>query len=58
MSGIYVLGQVENPPIHTGVVCPACKRPVGLIERREPQGTFYECSSCGHRWTDEPPQTP
>jgi hypothetical protein len=42
----------------TGLVCPACKRPVAHIEHETPQGLTFYCPACGNRWSAETPGAP
>ena len=34
----------------TGVVCPQCRRPVGVPMNRTPAEIAYLCPACNHRW--------
>jgi hypothetical protein len=42
--------MAETSP-KTGLVCPACKEPVGVIIKSFPGVLILRCSSCGNRWT-------
>ena len=42
----------------TGLVCPECKQPVGLVENRTPHSVVFLCPLCGHRWSAEEPKAP
>lgn len=35
----------------TGVVCPACKERVGVIENMMPKVIVFLCPACGNRWS-------
>ena len=36
---------------HTGLVCPACRQPVAIIERETDDAITFRCKACGHRWS-------
>jgi uncharacterized protein YbaR (Trm112 family) len=35
----------------TGLVCPACKQPVAVIENRLARMLVFVCPACGNRWS-------
>jgi len=45
----------EPPPKHTGLICPAGKQPVALIEYQTPSTLTMRCPACGHRWSGRAP---
>ena len=36
----------------TGLVCPACRQPVAIIERETDDAITFRCKACGHRWSE------
>jgi DNA-directed RNA polymerase subunit RPC12/RpoP len=42
----------------TGLVCPACKQPVGEFEVLQPDYAVMRCPACGHRWSAIAPGVP
>ena len=61
-SSIHTEGMFHSaspPPLqHTGLVCPVCRRPVAIIEKRLPQTVAFHCPACGRRWSADEPGTP
>jgi len=45
-------------PTKTGLQCPSCKQPVGVIENRLPHRVLFWCPACNHRWSTDEPITP
>jgi hypothetical protein len=49
------MDQQKGSPPTTGLVCPACRKPVGIIENRLPKILIFLCPACGNRWSAEEP---
>ena len=47
-----------NPSNRTGLVCLACKQPVGVIEQELRRGFTFLCQACDQRWVAQAPGTP
>lgn len=41
----------------TGLVCPACRQPVAVIENRLPHTLVFRCPGCGFSWSADEPGT-
>jgi len=54
----YVASVLKNAPTPTGLVCPACRRPVAVVENRVAHTLVYLCPACGHNWSASEPGTP
>ena len=54
----YIYRDVTPPrQVHTGLVCPNCRKPVGTVESQLPRGLSLFCPSCQFRWMGEEPGT-
>ena len=42
---------VTESPKRTGLVCPACNRPVAVVETDAKRELLFWCPACGHRWS-------
>ena len=46
------VGTVDpRTPTRTGLVCPACRQPVAIIEIETGDAITFRCKACGHRWS-------
>jgi hypothetical protein len=48
-------GGAGMPLPRTGLVCPACQEPVGIIENKLAKILVFLCPACGPRWSDDEP---
>ena len=47
-----------SEPTYTGIVCPACKRPLAVIMAETSTSLTLQCAACGHGWKAEEPRPP
>ena len=45
--------DAASDPNYTGLSCPACKKPVAVIESVTPRVMVLRCPACGHFWKAE-----
>ena len=56
-DGLDSRAHMSSTPVATGIVCPPCDQPVGIIENRTPTGVEFWCPGCNNRWTADEPGT-
>ena len=52
------MSKSPEQPTNTGLVCPACRQPVGIIENRVSRTLVFWCRAYGHRWSADEPGAP
>lgn len=53
----YVSATRKQAAKLTGLVCPACRQRVAVIEDDTPPVIVMSCPACGHRWSADEPGT-
>lgn len=51
-----IIRAVANPPKPTGLVCPACKDAVAVVELTTKLRIIMTCPACQNRWSTDAPR--